>query len=253
MCREAGARVTTHTRLADLNVQHVHHIDDRRIEVIANGLALWGGAQLAVDTTLVSPLTRAGEPRRRAGRFAAAPLHDARKAKERAYPELLRNSRCRLVVLGIEVGGRWSEEAASFITNLARAKTRDTPAPLRQAATASLISRWTAFLTHPASFSKIQPTIIISMAIPPSVTSSHNSHQTPQTPAASPPIHPDSSVDFMFGLCLLDFAHLETGQYKNSPNAWKLTSKTAPWDLIAAKRREGKKNPGPFRASNNAL
>ena len=39
----------------------------------------------------------------------------------------------------------------------------------------------------------------------------------------------------------LDFAHLETGQYKKSPNAWKLTSKTAPWDPIAAKRREGKK------------
>ena len=150
VCREAGARVTTHTRLADLNVQHVQHIDDRRIEVIANGLALCGGAQLAVDTTLVSPLTRAGAPRRRAGRFAAAALHDARKAKERTYPELVRNSRCRLVVLGIEVGGRWSEEAAAFITNLARAKTRDTPAPLRHAATASLISRWTAFLTHAA-------------------------------------------------------------------------------------------------------
>ena len=132
MCREAGARVTTYTRLADLNVQHVQHIDDRRIEVIANGLPLWGGAQLAVDTTLVSPLTRAAEPRRRAGCFAAAALHDARKAKERTYPELLRNSRCRLVVLGIEVGGRWSEETAAFITNLARAKTRDTPAPLRQ-------------------------------------------------------------------------------------------------------------------------
>ena len=86
------------------------------IEVIANGLALWGGAELAVDTTLVSPLTRAGEPRRRAGRFAAATLHETGKAKERAYPELLHNSRCRLVVLGIEVAGRWSEEAASFIT-----------------------------------------------------------------------------------------------------------------------------------------
>ena len=150
VCREAGARVTTHTRLADLNVQHVQHIDDRRIEVIANGLPLWGGAQLAVDTTVVSPLTRAGEPRRRAGRFAGAALTDARKAKERAYPELLHNSRCRLVVLGIEVGGRWSEEAASFITSLARTKTRDTPAPLRHAAATSLISRWTAFLTHAA-------------------------------------------------------------------------------------------------------
>ena len=54
VCREAGARVATHARLADLNIPHVQHLDDRRIEVIANGLALWGGAQLAVDTTLVS-------------------------------------------------------------------------------------------------------------------------------------------------------------------------------------------------------
>ena len=29
---------------------------------------------------------------------------------------------CRLVVLAIEVGGRWSEEAAAFINNLARAE-----------------------------------------------------------------------------------------------------------------------------------
>ncbi len=34
----------------------------------------------------------------------------------------------------------------------------------------------------------------------------------------------------------LDFAHLETGQYKNSSNAWKLPSKTTHWDPIAAKR-----------------
>ena len=102
------------------------------------------------SATLVSPLTRAGEPRRRAGRFAGAALTDARKAKERACPELLHNRRCRPVVLGIEVGGRWSEEAASFITSLARTKTRDSPAPLRHAATTSLISRWTAFLTHAA-------------------------------------------------------------------------------------------------------
>ena len=80
--------VVAHTRLADLNVQHVQHIDDRRIEVIANGLALAGGAQLAVDTTLVSPLTRAGEPRRRAGRFAGAALTDARKAKERVLQHM---------------------------------------------------------------------------------------------------------------------------------------------------------------------
>ena len=54
MCREAGARATTNTR--DLNAA-VSRFDDRRIEVIANGLPLRNGAQLAVDTTIVSPLT----------------------------------------------------------------------------------------------------------------------------------------------------------------------------------------------------
>ena len=67
ICREAGARVTTNTRLVDLNLEHLDRQDDRRIEVIANGLPLRGGNQLAVDTTLVSPLTREGVPRQRGG------------------------------------------------------------------------------------------------------------------------------------------------------------------------------------------
>ena len=72
VCREAGARVTTNTRLSDLNLDHINRQDDRRIEVIANGLPLWGGAQLAVDTTLVSPLTSSSQPRRCAGQYAGA-------------------------------------------------------------------------------------------------------------------------------------------------------------------------------------
>ena len=58
VCREAGARVTTNTLVRDLNVA-VSRFDDRRIEVIANG-SLCG---IAVDTTMVSPLTAAGEAR----------------------------------------------------------------------------------------------------------------------------------------------------------------------------------------------
>ena len=150
ICREAGARVTTNTRVNDLNISHPHQQDDRRIEVIANGLPLWNGAQLAVDTTLVSPLTRDGQPRRRAGRFAGAALQDARRSKERTYPDPLNNQRCRLVVLAIEVGGRWSEEAAAFITNLARARARQAPTILQQSVAAALTARWSATLTHAA-------------------------------------------------------------------------------------------------------
>ena len=64
-----------------------------------------GGAQLAVDTTLVSPLTSSSQPRRRAGQYTGAALQDARRSKERTYPELLRSRRCRLVVFALEIGG----------------------------------------------------------------------------------------------------------------------------------------------------
>ena len=89
ICREAGARVTTNTLLTHLNLPSLHRLDQRRIEVIANGLPLHQGAQLAVDTTLVSPFTTSSQPRRRQGNFAGAALTDARRSKERTYPELL--------------------------------------------------------------------------------------------------------------------------------------------------------------------
>ena len=55
-----------------------------------------------------APLTSTGQPQRRGGgQFAAAALQDARKAKERAYPEFRTASRCRLIVLAIEDGVRW--------------------------------------------------------------------------------------------------------------------------------------------------
>ena len=120
VCREAGATVTLNTFVRDLNVDATR-TDDRRIEVIANGMPLWGGAQSAVDTTLVSALTAAGAPRRHAG---TAALRVDRQAKERTYPELRQSRRCRLVVLGIECAGRWSAEAASFIRLLARCRAR---------------------------------------------------------------------------------------------------------------------------------
>ena len=61
-----------HTRLANLNVPAVQRVDDRTIEVIATGLPLWHGSELAIDTTLVSPLTGAAQPRRRGGQCSIA-------------------------------------------------------------------------------------------------------------------------------------------------------------------------------------
>ena len=68
--------------------------------MVADGLPLFGGAQLAIDTTLVSALRVDGCARRHAAFKDGAALVEARKRKERTYPELVGNAgRARLVVL----------------------------------------------------------------------------------------------------------------------------------------------------------
>ena len=55
VCREAGGRVTTNVLLRDLDFEIADRTDTRRLEVALNGLPLFGGAQLAIDATIVSP------------------------------------------------------------------------------------------------------------------------------------------------------------------------------------------------------
>ena len=55
VCREAGARVRTNVMVRDMDLVPNDRIDNRRLEVAADGLPLFGGAQLAIDTTLVRP------------------------------------------------------------------------------------------------------------------------------------------------------------------------------------------------------
>ena len=64
--------------------------DGRRLEVVVDGLPLFGGAQLALDTTLVSSLHCDGSPHRGAADVDGAVLVAARRRKERTYPELVR-------------------------------------------------------------------------------------------------------------------------------------------------------------------
>lgn len=131
---------------------------------------------------------------------------------------------------GIEVGGRWTEEAASFITNLAQAKTLDPPAPLRHATTSSLFSRWTAFLTHAAL-----------TAFAASLTFEDPPHRNldGEPPPLRDLLAPRHCSPVLCLICEwalpLDFTHMETSPHTNSPNAWKLHSKAAHWDPIAAK------------------
>ena len=147
VCQEAGARVGRNVALSAMNLDVPVH-DARRIEVVCNGLNLWHGAQLAVDATLVSPVTREGLPQAGAATHPGSALRNAARRKRRqTYPELDRSRRCRLVVFGLEVGGRWDSEAATFVRLLARARAAGTPTALRASAQAAWVLRWSGIIS----------------------------------------------------------------------------------------------------------
>ena len=57
-CAAGGTRVSTNIMVRDMDLAVPNPGDSRRIEVLADGLALLGGVQLATDTTLVSLSTQ---------------------------------------------------------------------------------------------------------------------------------------------------------------------------------------------------
>ena len=135
--------MTTNVLVRDLDLAAPHVDDARRLEVVVDGLPLFGGAQLAVDTTLLSALRADGSCRRRAAQYAEA----ARLRKARTYPELVGpHRRAHLVVLALEVGGRWSRETQAFVTQLARAKARGETQLMRRRAEQGWRFRWGSIL-----------------------------------------------------------------------------------------------------------
>ena len=103
-------------------------------------LKLWQPAfqstmvQLAVDITLRSAVTSVGAPRTTAATVNGAALTQARRDKEAKYAELVRNERCRLVVVALKTGGRWGTEALEFVADMASSRARDAPPVVRRSA-----------------------------------------------------------------------------------------------------------------------
>ena len=141
ICREGGAHVRFNVYLRDMNV-HVHPEDERHIEVLAQDLPCFGGAQLAVDITLGSALGNSGEPRPHAADVDGVVLV---QGIDKETP-LVASTRCLLVVVAIERGGRWSDEAVHF-GQLAQAKARDAPRFLAHQVALAWERRWTRMLS----------------------------------------------------------------------------------------------------------
>ena len=168
VCREAGARVSLNVLVRDLDLHPFEQLDGRRLEVVADGLPLFHGAQLAIDTTMVSTLRGDGSVSPDRERRNGAALAQARRRKERSYTELCqRFARARLVVLATEVGRRWSEDSMHFLHQLARAKVRNEPRVLKHAAKISWLRRWGTILACSSLLEQRSDTLTLSHSVPP--------------------------------------------------------------------------------------
>ena len=117
-----------------------------------------------MDVTLRCALTADGRPQPGAAAVDGAVCSRAREDKERKYPELLRDDRCRLVVLALETGGRWSEEAVQFVESLAVSRAREVPPTLQHSAALAWRRRWTRMLSVSCARS-----LACSLVVPPKV------------------------------------------------------------------------------------
>ena len=152
VCREAGGRVVTNMFVRDMDLGVLVAGDNRRLEVVVDGLPLHGGVQFAVDTKLVSSIRGSGEPRQGAATTDGVALTQARRRKEKTYRELTGpGARARLVVLALEVGGRWSAEAKSFVGQLAKARARSEPRVLQRRMEQAWRLRWCSILSCAAA------------------------------------------------------------------------------------------------------
>ena len=114
--------------------------DARRVEVVANSLPLWHGSQLAIDATIVSPLTRLGD------------AHPPRRCRSRLRPCCCSAPQAASdiprvgAVIGAEVGGRFGAETVQLLRLLARHKAATVPAASRPAGITAWVARWSGLL-----------------------------------------------------------------------------------------------------------
>ena len=121
-------RVRTNVLVRDLDLGVMNHLDGRRPEIIADGLPLFGGVQLAVNTTLVSW---------HCGKHVFVKSAHTLNSRERVG--------ARLVVLAGEVGCKWSE-TQDFLCALAEALARSAPPLLKSKIHSAWLRRWCRIL-----------------------------------------------------------------------------------------------------------
>ena len=140
---KASCRVSAKTpfprSLADMNI-------DFAAASKSLPMASWHCSQQAVDATSVSPASRTHKTPGADVQPGRALLGAARRKQCQTCPEFVRTRRCRKVVVGLEVGGRFGAEAAAGLRLLSCHKTSSAPAHMRPTAQSAWVAPWSGLV-----------------------------------------------------------------------------------------------------------
>ena len=143
--KESGATVRWQHLLRNSTLP-VDPNDNRRVDVLVEGLPLYNGRPLFCDATLRSPLKGDGTPHPRAAAKNGAVLRRALTDKATKYSDVEDSPLAELVVLACEVGGRWHHRTEELVRLLARNKVANVHPLLRRSVELAWIDRWWAML-----------------------------------------------------------------------------------------------------------
>ena len=92
-----------------------HPEDTRRLDLVVPGLNVHRGLPLFCDITVISPLTRNGQPRGGTSNRGGSLLEQAERDNNATYNEVVTSGLGELLCLGSGVFGRWSPQCIKLV------------------------------------------------------------------------------------------------------------------------------------------
>ena len=121
--------------------------DQRRLDLIIPGLSVARGLPLFCDVTIISPVSRNGEPRTGTSNIGGNLLRFAEFANNRIYRPVLDSGLRALYCLGFETFGRWSKQTTELLPLLAYERAHGLHPQIRRGCALAFLTRWTGIIS----------------------------------------------------------------------------------------------------------
>ena len=121
--------------------------DGRRLDIIAPGLNVAHGLPLFIDVTVLSPVSRNGQPRPGTSNRGGRLLEIADVDNQLTYEPVVDSGLGALYCLGCEVYGRWGKPCVDLVQAMVREKTRMLHPRIRRGTALGLQHRWWGILS----------------------------------------------------------------------------------------------------------